>query len=237
MVIDSATDLMNFLKTFDASNAEHHSLLKELVERYPYFHLIKPYYLKSVEQNDPTHYDSVLSNTAIATFDRQLLYEFLENQTFEANSTNQLDQNNTLKIKPKSQLKEPKKNQDNAPKISKEQIKMRSFSEWAHYLNTTTKTGNSEGIAEKFKLFESFVAKQKNRTPATSQKNTEDLSAESLAATDELMTETLAKVFIKQKKYENALQAYQILSLKYPEKNSFFADQIKEIKRLQKQKE
>jgi hypothetical protein len=46
------------------------------------------------------------------------------------------------------------------------------------------------------------------------------------------MTETLAKVFVKQKKFENALQAYQILSLKYPEKNSFFADQIKEIKRL-----
>ena len=52
-----------------------------------------------------------------------------------------------------------------------------------------------------------------------------------------LMTETLAKVFVKQKKFENALQAYQILSLKYPEKNSFFADQINEIKRLQKLKE
>ena len=58
-----------------------------------------------------------------------------------------------------------------------------------------------------------------------------------MASTDELMTETLAKVFVKQKKFENALQAYQILSLKYPEKNSFFADQIKEIKRLQKLKE
>ena len=34
-----------------------------------------------------------------------------------------------------------------------------------------------------------------------------------------------------------ALQAYQILGLKYPEKNSFFADQIKEIKRLQKLKD
>ena len=65
----------------------------------------------------------------------------------------------------------------------------------------------------------------------------DDLSAKSLASTDELMTETLAKVFVKQKKFENALQAYQILSLKYPEKNSFFADQIKEIKRLQKLKE
>ena len=51
------------------------------------------------------------------------------------------------------------------------------------------------------------------------------------------MTETLAKVFVKQQKYTKALQAYQILGLKYPEKNSFFVDQIKEIKRLQKLKD
>ena len=46
------------------------------------------------------------------------------------------------------------------------------------------------------------------------------------------MTETLAKVLMKQKKYVKALEAYRILSLKYPEKNSFFADQIKKIQKL-----
>ena len=51
------------------------------------------------------------------------------------------------------------------------------------------------------------------------------------------MTETLAKVFTKQKKYNKALEAYQILILKYPEKNSFFADQIKKIKKLKKLKD
>ena len=49
---------------------------------------------------------------------------------------------------------------------------------------------------------------------------------------DELMTETLAKVLMKQKKYNKALEAYQILGLKYPEKNSFFANQIKKIRKL-----
>ena len=51
-----------------------------------------------------------------------------------------------------------------------------------------------------------------------------------------LMTETLAKVYLEQKKYENAIQAYKILSLKYPEKSGFFADQIKRIQTLQKNK-
>ena len=48
-----------------------------------------------------------------------------------------------------------------------------------------------------------------------------------------LMTETLAKVYLEQKKYLKAIQAYEILILKYPEKSSFFANRIKEIKKLQ----
>lgn len=48
-----------------------------------------------------------------------------------------------------------------------------------------------------------------------------------------LMTETLAKVYLEQKKYLKAIQAYEILILKYPEKSSFFADRIKDIKIIQ----
>jgi len=46
----------------------------------------------------------------------------------------------------------------------------------------------------------------------------------------EYMTETLAKVYFKQEKYNEAIKAYEILCLKYPEKISLFADQIKTIK-------
>ena len=45
------------------------------------------------------------------------------------------------------------------------------------------------------------------------------------------MTETLAKLYIQQEKFEDALKAYKILCLKYPEKISLFADQIKIIKK------
>ena len=48
-----------------------------------------------------------------------------------------------------------------------------------------------------------------------------------------LMTETLAKVYLEQKKYVRAIQAYEILILKYPEKSSYFANSILEIKKLQ----
>lgn len=57
-----------------------------------------------------------------------------------------------------------------------------------------------------------------------------DLNA---ADNSSLMTETLARVYLEQKKYQKAIQAYEILILKYPEKSSFFADRISDIKILQ----
>ena len=49
-----------------------------------------------------------------------------------------------------------------------------------------------------------------------------------------LMTETLAKVYLEQKKYDKAIQAYEILILKYPEKSFTFANRIQDIKYLNK---
>ena len=52
---------------------------------------------------------------------------------------------------------------------------------------------------------------------------------------ESLMTETLARIYLEQKNYDKAIQAYNILSLKYPEKSGFFADQIQAVKELQEQ--
>ena len=47
---------------------------------------------------------------------------------------------------------------------------------------------------------------------------------------DFLTTETLAEIYVEQGHYQRAIQAYKILSLKYPKKSVFFANRINEIK-------
>lgn len=59
-----------------------------------------------------------------------------------------------------------------------------------------------------------------------------DVSRESIIEHDSLITDTLAKIYIKQGLYTKAIYAYEKLILKYPTKSAYFASQIEEIKKL-----
>ena len=48
------------------------------------------------------------------------------------------------------------------------------------------------------------------------------------------VTETLAEIYLKQALWDKAINAYEVLSLKYPEKSGFFADRIRDIKKQKK---
>ncbi len=61
---------------------------------------------------------------------------------------------------------------------------------------------------------------------------TEDISKASNEQSVDLMSDTLIKIYIKQEHYEKAIAAYEKLSLKYPKKNVYFADQIKKLEEL-----
>lgn len=122
-----------------------------------------------------------------------------------------------------------------------------SFSEWLKHLNQTSGAGDetsatqknetpkADSFENKVQLLDSFVEKlpslKKKVAPGP---KTVPIEIGNLVnqGNDSLVTETLAKVYIGQKHYQKAIKAYQILKLKYPEKSSFFATQISEIKKL-----
>lgn len=111
-----------------------------------------------------------------------------------------------------------------------------TFSEWLSLSKSSSEKKENPPSEKdiKFQLIEEFIEKSPKISPVN--KNMEvHLPTKKTEASNEysdLMTETLAQIYTEQKKYDKAIRAYKILSLKYPEKCEFFADKISEIEYL-----
>lgn len=62
--------------------------------------------------------------------------------------------------------------------------------------------------------------------------NGDEILKESQDIKDDMITETYVNILVEQKKYKKAIDGFKKLSLKYPEKNSYFAARIDEIEKL-----
>jgi len=60
----------------------------------------------------------------------------------------------------------------------------------------------------------------------------EKMAMESITLTDDVVSETLAEIWAKQKQYKTAIHIYQKLSLLNPNKSAYFAQKIKELQLL-----
>ena len=113
-----------------------------------------------------------------------------------------------------------------------------SFQEWLQLsrlkpiIREEIKSSIDEDKKKKLDLIDKFIEKNPKITPIAKDATVPVIEVIS-EDTSHLMTETLARVYLEQKKYSKAIQAYEILILKYPEKSSFFADRISDIKILQ----
>ncbi|MSP85509.1 MAG: hypothetical protein EXR18_06780 [Flavobacteriaceae bacterium] len=86
---------------------------------------------------------------------------------------------------------------------------------------------------KKNELIDKFIEKSPKIPPIKKEAEPKIFIEPSSENNSYLMTETLARVYLEQNKYAKAIQAYEILILKYPEKSSFFANRISDIKILQ----
>lgn len=142
----------------------------------------------------------------------------------------------------KKENNKTKKTKNNSKKSTpaRENLKL-SFIDWVQF---TEEKQNQNSVLKEFEkdlplndklnIIDRFIEADPKIRPV-GENQTIDIVTKDEFNTEELMTETLAKVLVKQKKYKKAISAYKILSLKYPEKNVFFAGQIQKIRNLQQQ--
>ena len=112
-----------------------------------------------------------------------------------------------------------------------------SFSGWLKLVSSGTGFAAKEADIAKEKtvsdeLIDKFIEEQPRITPKkTAFYNPVDMAKKSVQEHDEFITETLARIYVKQGNIPRAIRAYNKLSLKFPEKSAYFAALIEELKR------
>ena len=186
-----------------AKNEPEKALLsvKKIIKEYPYFMAARVLELDILKTTNQKGYKHALRACALQTTQRNILYQHLENLAQSVENDQQ-------------QITVPNENN------------LHSFLQWLELIDDKT----SDRTPSKFDWIDDFLAQSAKINPTKNAATTKDLSKENPLSKNEIMTETLAHLYWKQKKYDEAKKAFKILSLKYPEKSSLFADHIKQIK-------
>lgn len=79
-------------------------------------------------------------------------------------------------------------------------------------------------------LIDRFLKEEPRIRPKRDVSSQENLAEKNTTIPEDIGTETLAEIFVKQGLHEKALDIYQKLSLKFPKKSSYFAEKIKSLK-------
>ena len=186
-----------------AKNEPEKALLtvKKIIKEYPYFMAARVLELDILKTTNQKGYKHALRACALQTTQRNVLYQHLENLAQSV-------------VNDQQQITVPNENN------------LHSFLQWLELIDDKT----SDRTPSKFDWIDDFVAQNAKINPTKNTATIKDLSKENPLSKNEIMTETLAHLYWKQKKYDQAKKAFKILSLKYPEKSSLFADHIKQIK-------
>jgi len=236
MVTKKSKDFINLISNFDPGSDNQKKQLENIIYEFPYFQLAHAIYLKSLKIQDQFNFDLILKKTAILSSRRKLIFNWIENK--ENNLFEILEKSTKKKILESEVVDKQTKRIFEIDKAKEEEPRM-FFVDWVLLYTDNKKDSENGPLESKIEIIDSFLEKNP-KIDNKIEKGHEDvnlnLASDNLFNKSELMTETLAKIYVKQEKIKKAIYAYKILSLKYPEKSSLFANRIKKLQKKKNNK-
>jgi hypothetical protein len=213
-----------------------------LIEEYPYFQTAHLLCALNLQANRDTRFPSRVSRAACYIVDRKRFFYWVEKDFFSSSLIESMEKKDSSVTNTPSDLidfflaekkekvrKEPSNTMD-SQLVSTDYI--------SYFLSKETlEQAQPESIPMQHQdTIDQFLSGNERhpiviKLENIKEENEPDFNLEE-TPDDSFFSETLAKIYLKQKKYAKALEIIRKLNLVYPEKNIYFADQIRFLEKL-----
>ncbi|MBQ8486378.1 MAG: tetratricopeptide repeat protein [Prevotella sp.] len=223
--------------------------LRSVLALYPYFQTARILLLQNLYLLHDPMFDAELRQAAIYITDRRVLFQMIEAAHYrlrtpqvQAKKTDNPEEreNRTISLIDTFLDSIPKDAETAKPGAKRKPTMADAAVDYVAYLlESETDDDAPDNVPQLIgqDLIDTFINSDKGKIVLPEepqlkpQVDTEDENAEK-EAEEGVFTETLARIYIKQGRYSKALEIIKRLSLQYPKKNAYFADQIRFLEKL-----
>lgn len=202
----TTSDIIRWIKQPELLNTSTLYELRTMVARYPCSQTLRLLYLKNLYLLHDETFGPELRKSALFVADRSKLYYLIEGDK--------------LAVKPAKGTKTLAPEQKEEPNESRTLSLINSFLAEVPDDQTVNDELDLSPLTQEYVLTDDNIG------------NEETVESEAEELDDSYFTETLAKIYIKQRRYGKALEIIRKLNLKYPKKSIYFADQIRFLEKL-----
>ena len=238
-------DITELIKHPEQLDRETLYELRSTLALYPYFQTARLLMLQNLYLLHDPSFDEELRRAAIYITDRKVIFRLVEaahyrlpqrqrdNEAEKEKSEEDINRtinliDNFLDSIPKEEVKEGKKKRRPTPADA--------AVDYVAYLLESEEDSDKDGedvpLLKGQSLIDTFIENDKGKivlseTPQFTPEMEANGITEEKDGDESYFTETLARIYIKQGRYSKALEIIKRLSLNYPKKNAYFADQIR----------
>jgi hypothetical protein len=248
-------DFLNMIEGSTPVDRRMLSEVYELINIFPYFHSAHLLLLKGLQDSNDVKFENQLRSSAIHIANRELLYHYLKNDTTTeiVQTEISLPQNEEVKVESQGDaadsqdimlIHENEKGssdeilslieEDFIPAAGDDLLELIGDDELVEEITEAKPEVNDKNSRKQLQsaLIDKFIITNPRIEPSREKTDlpVEDLSKHSNEESGVFVTDTLARIYVHQGYYSKAIDIYEKLSLKFPEKSSYFATQIEKVK-------